>query len=425
MSTSASALHPSSATIVTERAPETDEDKDALWSSTLACRVSDPQKELEGTQNAYITYLVTTVSDFPQFQAPEFRVRRRFSDFVYLYNVIARDYPACAVPPLPDKQRMEYITGDRFGGEFTSRRANSLGRFLERISNHPILRTAAVLAVFLESYEWNAYMRAHPVKAATVGESSGVFDGFSDALVNAFAKIPKGKDDFVPAKERADKLADDVTHTEKVMSRLAKHELEWEQDTREFASQFAKLSPLEPDMQQAFKAFAGKLDASAEAIHALRENLDLNYVVSLRDMENYDGALKQLLKQREQKQLDYEGLLDYLNKATVERNVLASGGGNGFLRSKVEDLRGVDHHVARIERLRKLDTRLEELTKEAEEAHEISLSFDKEVTRDLRDFERIKSFEMKDTMGSMADAHIEFFRTILEEWEKAIPELEG
>lgn len=103
---SSSAPHPSSATIVTERAPETDEDKDALWSSTLSCHVSDPQKELEGTQNQYITYLVTTESDFPAFQSPEFRVRRRFSDFVYLYNVIVRDYPACAVPPLPDKQRM-------------------------------------------------------------------------------------------------------------------------------------------------------------------------------------------------------------------------------------------------------------------------------------------------------------------------------
>lgn len=263
------------------------------------------------------------------------------------------------------------------------------------------------------------------MKIPNVGESSGVFDGFSDALINAFAKIPKDKDDFLAAKERADKLADDVSHAEKVMSRLVKHEIEWEQDSHEFASQFAKLSALEPSMERVFQAFAARLSSTSDAISRLREGLDLNYVVSLRDLENYDVAVKQLLKQREQKQLDYEGLLDYLNKATIERNVLASGGGNGFLRSKVEDLRGVDHHVARIERLHKLDARLEELTKEAEEAHEISMSFDKEVTRDLTDFERIKALEMKGTMGTMADEHIEFFRTILEEWERAIPELEG
>ncbi|KAK9370841.1 hypothetical protein V1509DRAFT_614922 [Lipomyces kononenkoae] len=417
--------HPSSATIVTERAPETDEDKHSLWTSTLNCRVSDPQKEQEGTQNAYISYLITTESDFPAFQTPEFTVRRRFSDFVYLYNIIVRDHPACAVPPLPDKQRMEYITGDRFGVEFTSRRASSLHRFLQRVSNHPILRRAPVLIVFLESHEWNAYMRTRPYKATSSSESSGVFDGFSDALINAFSKIPKDKDDFLPAKERADKLADDVSHTEKVMTRLVRREHEWENDLYEFTNQVAKLAQLEPDLETAFRAFASRVQGTGDALHQLRDSVDTDYVVSLRDMENYVVSVKQLLKQRDQKQLDYEGLLDYLNKATVERNVLASGGGNGFLRSKVEDLRGVDHHVARIERLRKLDTRLEVLTKEVEEAKEVCGSFDKEVARDLVDFERIKALEMKDSLGSLADEHIEFFRTLIESWESVIPELES
>ncbi|KAK9479280.1 hypothetical protein V1514DRAFT_367100 [Lipomyces japonicus] len=423
MSTSVSP-RPSSATIVVERAPVTEEDKNSLWQSKLVCEVSNPQKEQEGTQNTYISYLITTESDFPAFQSPEFRVRRRFSDFVYLYNCIVRDHPACAVPPLPDKQRLEYITGDRFGSEFTSRRTSSLHRFLQRLSNHPILRRAPVLIVFLESQEWHSYMRARPVKAVGTGDSSGVFEGFSDALLNAFSKISKDKDDFLLAKENADKLQDDVSYTEKVFSRIVKRQQEWQNDAYEFGTQVARLSGLEPELEDALKIFSSKVHATGESVSVLRESVDTQYVTSLKDMENYVTSVKQLLRQRDQKQLDYEGLQDYLKKATVERNVLASGGGNGFLRSKVEDLRGVDHHLARIERLRKLDTRLEELTKEVEYAQHISDTFDKEVNRDLVDFERIKTLEMKDTLGHLADNHINFFKSILEQWEEAIPVLE-
>lgn len=33
-----------------------------------------------------------------------------------------KDFPACVVPPLPDKHRMEYVVGDRFSPEFIERR---------------------------------------------------------------------------------------------------------------------------------------------------------------------------------------------------------------------------------------------------------------------------------------------------------------
>ncbi|KAK9472379.1 uncharacterized protein V1510DRAFT_417332 [Dipodascopsis tothii] len=414
---------PSSATVVVERAPETEDDKNSLWSSTLLVTVSEPQKEQDGTQNAYVSYLVTTESDFPSFQQRVFRVRRRFSDFVYLYNTIVRDHPACAVPPLPDKQRLEYLTGGRFGSEFTSRRASSLGRFLARLANHPILRRAQTLAIFLESTEWNAYMRSRPYRAAAV-ESAGVFDGFSDALLNAFTKLAKDNNEFLVPRERADKLYEDVAGTEKHFSRIVRKEAEWEHDCSELSGQILKLAALEPGMKEVFKTFADRVAATGEAVHELRERVDTDYVVSLRDMEAYVASVKALLKQREQKQLDYEGLVEYHEKATVERNVLASGGGNGFLRSKVEDLRGVDHTLARVERLRKLDTRLEELAAEVATAETVTRSFDKEVARDLVDFERIKTLEVRQTLGALADDHIHFFRTVLDEWQAAIPQLE-
>lgn len=45
-------------------------------------------------------------TDFPTFQRPHVEVRRRFTDFVYLWKTLLREFPACAVPPLPDKHKM-------------------------------------------------------------------------------------------------------------------------------------------------------------------------------------------------------------------------------------------------------------------------------------------------------------------------------
>lgn len=33
-------------------------------------------------------------------------VRRRFRDFVWLHNALSVEFPACIIPPLPEKHRM-------------------------------------------------------------------------------------------------------------------------------------------------------------------------------------------------------------------------------------------------------------------------------------------------------------------------------
>src|SRR3954465_9220529 len=150
-------------------------------------------------------------SDFQSFQKPEFSVRRRFTDFVFLWKQLSKEYPACAVPPLPDKHKMEYVRGDRFGTDFTQRRANSLNRFLPRLTLHPVLRRSAILILFLESSDWNATMRSRPQRGSSRDEqASGVFDNFTDTFINAFTKVHKPDKRFIEVKEKSDKLDEDL-----------------------------------------------------------------------------------------------------------------------------------------------------------------------------------------------------------------------
>ncbi|KAJ5416040.1 hypothetical protein PENPOL_c006G10498 [Penicillium polonicum] len=412
-----------------------------IGDGVLECQVDSPLKENDGTKDAYISYLVTTHTDFKSFQKPEFTVRRRFTDFYFLYKTLYREYPACAVPPLPDKHKMEYVRGDRFGPEFTTRRAWSLHRFLKRLTLHPVLRRAPLLTIFLESPDWNAHMRLHSTRVSTNtgsdGAATGIFDNFTDSFVNAFSKVHKPDRRFIEVREKADKLDEDLSHVEKTVARVARRESDLETDYAELATQFRKLVPLEPAIEMPLQVFAASVEETARGMRGLKDHTDQNYLGSLRDTESYIMSLKSLLKTREQKQLDFEALVDYRNKAVTERDSLAANPAAyyasnpltsspaSFIRSKMEDMRGVDHEQSRRERVRKLELRIDELTREVESAKTTSEMFDEEVIREVADFERIKAVEFRDGLGSFADSHIEFYQGVLSTWERFVAEMEG
>ncbi|KAJ9487691.1 Sorting nexin-4 [Penicillium thymicola] len=412
-----------------------------IGDGVLECQVDSPLKENDGTKDAYISYLVTTHTDFKSFQKPEFTVRRRFTDFYFLYKTLYREYPACAVPPLPDKHKMEYVRGDRFGPEFTTRRAWSLHRFLKRLTLHPVLRRAPLLTIFLESPDWNAHMRLHSTRVSTntgsEGAATGIFDNFTDSFVNAFSKVHKPDRRFIEVREKADKLDEDLSHVEKTVARVARRESDLETDYAELATQFRKLVPLEPAIEVPLQVFAASVEETARGMRGLKDHTDQNYLGSLRDTESYIMSLKSLLKTREQKQLDFEALVDYRNKAVTERDSLAANPAAyyasnpltsspaSFIRSKMEDMRGVDHEQSRRERVRKLELRIDELTREVESAKTTSEMFDEEVIREVADFERIKAVEFRDGLGSFADSHIEFYQGLLSTWERFVAEMES
>jgi sorting nexin-4 len=329
---------------------------------------------------------------------------------------------------------MQYVRGDRFGQDFTSRRAHSLNRFLKRLTLHPRLRRCALLIIFLESNDWNAQMRSRPQRAGSTSAeqgSGGVFDNFTDSFLNAFSKVHKQDKRFVDVREKSDKLDEDLGHVEKIVARVARRQADLEADYADLAIQFKKLVALEPGVEGPLHSFATSVDATSSGLKTLKEQTDQDYLGSLRDMEAYIIALKSLLKSRDQKQLDFEGLTEYLNKAASERDILASSHGSsgltgpgGFIRSKIEDVRGVDPEQSRRERVRKLEIRIEELTREVEDSKRLTEAFDEEVVREVADFERIKSAEFRDTLGGLADSHVEFYKDTIENWERYLKDME-
>ena len=94
-------------------------------------------------------------------------------------------------------------------------------------------------------------------------------------------------------------------------------------------------------------------------------------MVQLHSLLIYSHANRAVLKLRDQKQLDTEELSDYLSGVTAERDRLSaiisghagsSGLGIGaYLKDRVDALRGADDDRGRVEKMKRLDTKIKEV----------------------------------------------------------------
>lgn len=165
------------------------------------------------------------------------------------------------------------------------------------------------------------------------------------------------------------------------------------------------------------------------------------FLVHLHSLLSYSHANRAVLKLRDQKQMDFEELSDYLSGVTAERDRLAAvisghAGSTGlglgaYLKDRVDALRGADDDRSRVERMRKLDTKIKEVGESAllscchtdlrigeqlqdavATAHETSDAFSEEVLREQTVFQYAKEAEMKEMLDNLADGQIEFYKAV-------------
>ncbi|KIM70204.1 hypothetical protein SCLCIDRAFT_512776 [Scleroderma citrinum Foug A] len=404
---------------------------DPKWEGYLLTIVKDPVKELAETKDAYVSYLVVARTNLPIFSAQSTSARRRFQDFVFLRDHLVRDFPACVVPALPDKHRLEYITGDRFSPEFMERRRLELHRFLQRISRHPTLQRSTLLRAFLESTEWHVYMHQHVAHPPGPEPTPGLLDNLSDTLLNAFARVRKPDDRFLEMRENVDRFDDGLVLCERLWNRIRGRANDLTTDYHDLAVAAQGLGFLESGITDPLNHFSNTLlEFSALFRHKTQTTTD-PFLVHLHSLLTYSNANRSVLKLRDQKQLDFEELSDYLSGVTLERDRLSAvisghAGGSGlglsaYLKDKVDAMRGADDDRSRVEKMRKLDVKIKELQDAVTAAHDTSDAFSDETLREQRIFQYAKEAEMKEMLSNLADGEVEFYQSAMEEWERIIP----
>ena len=104
----------------------------------LIITLSSPELQGGGLfSKSYVTYLVET-------KPLGFQVRRRFSDFIWLHDILKSLYINCVIPPIIKKN---YIMGIDVEG--INKRIRVVEKFLQEISVHPLLGSSQIFYDFI------------------------------------------------------------------------------------------------------------------------------------------------------------------------------------------------------------------------------------------------------------------------------------
>ncbi|KAM4619429.1 sorting nexin-1a isoform 1-T1 [Polymixia lowei] len=153
LSAAASVSKPQSTTLE-ELEEEEQEDKFEINIS-----ITNPEKIGDG-MNAYMAYKVSTQTTLPMFRNKTFTVKRRFSDFLGLFEKLSEKHASNGfiVPPPPEKSilgmtKVKVGKEDPSSAEFVERRRAALERYLQRVVCHPSLLQDPDVREFLERDE--------------------------------------------------------------------------------------------------------------------------------------------------------------------------------------------------------------------------------------------------------------------------------
>lgn len=415
---------------------------------TIETKVTDPVMEKEG-QNTYIDYQVDVTTDDPKLKKPQYSIRHRYSDFYFLYECLMNDYPTLLIPPLPNKQRLEYIKGGRFSDEFTAKRAVSLSTFLRRVCHHPTLKRSQVLHIFLdESDYWNTYKQN--LKVPSVGSLDSAnsatqnLETMTEFIMNSFKKPSvesKNKHEFEEIQTRTTKLHDNLNRIDHIYNRVLHKQQNIANGLDKFGQEFGQLTLLlgndfegkhqEPEdldegtrqMLKKFDQFAANLKESSASINTLDHDIEYNYLTSLKDLEHYIMQLRNLLKLKDDKALDYEMLSNYLDKSKEERSNLMNGGSItsttegtiSFLTKKFESFTGLgprDTSNLTNERIHKLEARIEMLEKEKAQAKKIYDQYDRDIVTEFEHFNQVKNDEIGGSLSDLCGYYLQFHKRL-------------
>ena len=96
--------------------------------------MSNPEKCGEGLKS-YIIYTVSTETTNEDYRYSSFQVTRRYSDFLWLHDVLSDEFKHLVIPPIPEKS-----TSSQFDLEFIELRRRALQTFINKVAHRKTAR---------------------------------------------------------------------------------------------------------------------------------------------------------------------------------------------------------------------------------------------------------------------------------------------
>uniref|UniRef100_A0A673LA92 Sorting nexin-1 n=1 Tax=Sinocyclocheilus rhinocerous TaxID=307959 RepID=A0A673LA92_9TELE len=254
--------------------------------------------------NAYMAYKVSTQTSLTMFRSKMFTVRRRFSDFLGLYEKLSEKHSqnGYIVPPPPEKSilgmtKVKVGKEDPSSAEFVERRRAALERYLQRVVSHPSLLQDPDVREFLEKEEL-------PRAVSTQALSGAGFLKMLNKATDAVSKMTiKMNEQDVWFDEKIQDVENEEQHMRKLhimVESLVNHRKELSGNTAVFAKSVAMLGSSEDNtaLSRALSQLA-EVEDRIEQIHQEKAANDFfTFSELLADYIRLLGAVKGCFDQR-------------------------------------------------------------------------------------------------------------------------------
>lgn len=373
----------------------------------LHVTVDDPEKHVGG----YVSYNVTTKTTRGQFDHPEYSVRRRYQDFLWLRQRLEESYPTHIVPPLPEKKSFSKHF-DRFSTEFLRSRQIALNKFVSRIADHPVMSFNDNFHVFLTAKTWEL--------TSVKKQSPGLMSRMSDSMRNMASSwmLKNREPEFQEMAEYIKTFREKMLVLETISDKIAKDRFDLLEVYTEYIPIFNLWADAESKLVDPLHAMANAFDKNSSSLKTLLKAQDPRFMEPLHEYVLYTDAIKSTLKHRDTIQMEYEVTLEELSRKKAEKEELdkGTGGGRWF---------GKDTEQSRQDRRDRVDSNIEELSKLAESGSDRLECANVDLKADIERWHKNKITDFRELLTEYSERHANYYKECLAAWQEALKIVSG
>ena len=275
--------------------------------------ISNPRKINESlVKNSYLLYDITT----PKMN---WYVNRRYSDFLWLREILSSMFPTILLPQLPKKK----IGNRRFENDFVEKRIKGLQDFLDEILKNEIIKTAEPLISFLSLTErgfFEQQMKLLTPKILNIDNigSIGSFEGKIEVADMEDEQYNNNKNYFNSVETFFNLSAEEIKNIKSNLKEyninmiLASQNLEQVENGFSRLNQFYNKANLAKDICNVFEQYQiffknwKRLQINQTEIIRKKLNNYFNYI------RNQGNSLVELIKKQNELQSDYNKMKENL-----------------------------------------------------------------------------------------------------------------
>ncbi|CAJ2508295.1 Uu.00g094810.m01.CDS01 [Anthostomella pinea] len=364
--------------------------------------VGDPHKVGDLT-SSHIVYSVRTRTTSKGYKQSEFEVKRRYRDFLWLYNTMHGNNPGVIVPPPPEKQAL-----NRFETNFVESRRAALEKMCNKIAAHPTLQRDPDLKLFLESESFSVDVKHKERREPIPGESKGMW-GSLGINVGGGSKFVEQDDWFHDRRVYLDALENQLKALMKSMDTMVGQRKAMSEAAGDFSASLHALSTVELS-----PTLSGPLDALSDLQLTIRDVYDrqaqqdvLTFGITIDEYIRLIGSVKQSFGQRQKAFYAWHNAESDMQKRKAGQDKLLRQG-----RSQQDRLNAVGAEVADAER----------------KVHQARLLFEdmgRLMRAEIDRFEREKVEDFKSSVETFLESAVEAQKELIEKWETFLMQLDA